>query len=160
MTNYEFISILISGIAALIAILSLRGQRKLQTENNQLQKVTAELAKKQLDQIKVSEDEHKKARLVVGLYNERPTPKFYIINSGTTLARNIDFKLVLDEEKLSPLIQSEVDEALPIPFLDYGDKATLIAAITDENPIAYSGVLSWTNPDGTIENKEFHARLH
>ena len=67
MSYYEFLSIIISCLAALISLIVWSGQRKLTRESNDLQKATAELAKKQLDILVREEKGKNTARLALSL---------------------------------------------------------------------------------------------
>jgi hypothetical protein len=158
-TKYEILSTLVSCIAAFISLVVWGGQRKLQREANDLQRVTAKLAEKQLEMIHREEKGKNTARLTLSLIKDGKSYRFRISNIGEVDALNVDFELLPDDPDKSPLIKSEIKEKLPAKRLSPGTSVSLIAALHMSSPTAYSAKLRWSNPDGSTSEEETYAAL-
>jgi hypothetical protein len=160
MPPYETLSILVSCLAAFISLVVWSGQRKLTRESNDLQRATAELAKKQLE-ILLREDKGKNtARLSLDLVREGKSSYFFrVTNISDIDARDIELELVLPDPEDSPIIKSEYAEKFPVKRLDPGSSVSLIAALTISSPSAYNAILKWTNPDGSCTQEETYVAL-
>ena len=154
MTQYEALSITVSCIAAFGTLYVWFGQRKLQREANDLQRATAELAKKQLELIALDQERRSKARLRLTLEQEGRDYYFLVTNIGEVPAQNVEVRLVLENPSDSPLIAEEYAEKFPVKRLPPGGSVSLIAALAFGSPSAYEAVLKWTNPDGSSAEED------
>ncbi|EHK7543394.1 TPA: hypothetical protein ACMDOB_003304 [Vibrio metschnikovii] len=147
MTIYESVSVILSCLAALISLVVWDGQRKLQRESLEMQKATAELAKKQLELL-VREDEAKNTTtLSAELVKEGRDHYFIIRNIGEVEATDVDFE-VLVESANNPLVMNNAKQLLPIPKLQPGSKVSLLAFLSLKYPRSYNVKITWTNPNG------------
>lgn len=166
MTRYEIASIVISciALAASIWIVFVQrkasvAQRKLQTEANDLQRATSELAKKQLEMLHREDAGKNKARLSLDLVREgRTNFRFHIRNLGDAEATDVELELLVDS-KNNPIVQDEYDEKFPIKRLQPGSSVSLIAALHLGSPMAYNAKMRWTNPDGSRVEEEMYTAL-
>ena len=159
MSNYEILSIFISCIAAIISLVVWAGQRKLQREANDLQRATAELAKKQLEVLLREEKGKNTARLSLDLERDGKSFRFRITNISDVDATNVEMELVLKKPEDSPIIGSEYVEKFPAKRLGPGSSVSLIAALHLGSPSAYNALLKWNNPDGSITREETYVAL-
>jgi hypothetical protein len=160
MTAFEIITTVLSLGAVGLSIYTLYTQRALQKENNELQRATAELSRKQLELIARDERERAKARITFQLVKvDRSTFKFVLANAGTVAARNVNVGLLLDDAAKSPLIAAEVAHKLPAPILQPGNSVTLNAALHMGSPLAYRAKLTWENADGTSADEETYVSV-
>jgi hypothetical protein len=91
------------------------GQRKLQSEANNMQRATATLAKKQLEILLREQAAKSRARLSLTLTREGASSfRFYLKNIGEVDARDVDVRLVLDKGTHSPIIPEEYAERFPV----------------------------------------------
>ena len=147
-TLYEIIAVVLSAAAIAISVYGMCTQRRLQKENNELQRATSDLSKKQLELLLREDKRHNNARITLDLIKENKTSfKFVLTNISDVDARNVNCELLLDNPADSPLIASDVSNKLPAPYLSPGNSMTLIAALHLGSPLAYRARLTWTNPD-------------
>jgi len=160
MTQYEILSIVIACVAAIISLVVWAGQRKLQRESLDLQRATADLARKQLEIVLREEKGQNTARLALDLKREdRSSFRFVVTNISDVDARDVELELLLGEGQKSPLIASEYQQKFPAKRLAPGSSVSLMAALTLSSPTAFNGLLKWTNPDGTRVEEETYAAL-
>ena len=160
MTRYEVLSILVSCLAAIISLVVWSGQRKLTREANDLQRATAELAKKQLEILLREEKGRNTARLSLDLVREGKSDfRFRVANISDIDARDVELELLLQDRDNSPIIDSEYAEKFPAKHIAPGNSVSLIAALTLSSPTAYNAILKWTNPDGSRSQEETYVAL-
>ena len=159
MTPFESLSLVISCIAALLSFIVWNGQRALHKKSNELQEATAELARKQLELIKGSEEKSQVAELSMNLSHLHGLARVEIWNTGTTEALDIEIALKSGEIEKSFLIPSEIAAKLPIKRLRRNEHVSLIAAVTLDTPVSQDFVLSWRNPNGSLSTDEFTLQL-
>lgn len=80
MSAFELLSVVLSGIAVLVSLLVWSGQRKLQREANDLQGITADLSRKQLQLIKEQEQGKFAASLSLSLVRDGKGYKLVLRN--------------------------------------------------------------------------------
>ena len=149
MTIYEAISVLFSLAALGVSFYTLYSQR-----------ATAELARKQLEQLSAQETERQKAKLTLGLDKTgRGRWKFVLANVSQVAAHEVELKILEISDNLNPIIPAEYKAKFPIPKLSPGSPVTLNAAIMMQSPLAYKALLTWKNPDGTPANEEVFVSL-
>lgn len=150
MTSYQIITALISLLAVIISTISLIRTRRVEKEQLELQKITAELSRKQIKILDREEKDHNKAQINVQLIGSGNEYKFVISNQGNAKAKNIYFEL--DSNcKDNPLVKGDYEEKIPIPSLNPGNSVDLIAAICMGSEMKYNIIVKWDNPDGTHE---------
>lgn len=116
-----------------------------------------DLVQKQLDELRSSIENSNKqdvksketANITVSL---RKTPsgkgyRFYFKNIGSGVATNVNFKLVLEEGKSTPLT-SDYEEVFPVKELHPGDEVSVLAAISMGMGSKFDSILSWDDSDG------------
>lgn len=155
MSYYEFLSIIISCLAALISLIVWSGQRKLTRESNDLQKATAELAKKQLDILLREEKGKNTARLALSLVKENNSSyKFYLRNVSDVDATEVEFRILTQDSSDNPIVEDDYKSKFPLRRLAPGMEITTHAAIYLSSSGAYNAVLRWKNPDGSQSEDE------
>ena len=160
MNQYEALALIVSCISALIALIAIAGNRRLQKEANDLQRATSELAKKQLTILEKEDYTSSSARVKLDLIKEGQSSfKFYLTNISEHDARNVELSLILDNPPDDPIIKSEYDQKLPIPVLSPGSSVSLIAALHLGSPTAFNALVKWVNPNGQEESYETYAAL-
>ena len=156
MTTYEIVSLIVSLVAVVIALVSLVRTRKVASQQIELERVTAELSAKQLDILNAEEKSLSKAQIDVELEGFDSDYHFIITNVGGAEARNVTFKIEGEE---NPLIESEYQDKIPIPSLRPGKSIQLIAALDIGSSSKYNAVVSWQDPDGSAQHDEFFLAL-
>jgi len=160
MTRYEVLSLLVACVAAIISLVVWSGQRKLAREANDLQRATAELAKKQLEILLREEKGKSTARLSLDLVREHKSSfRFYLRNVSDVDARDVELELLLAHPEYTPIIASEYAQKFPAKRIGPGSSISLIAALTLSTPTAYNARLKWTNPDGSRVVDETYVAL-
>ncbi len=147
MSEYEALSIVIACIAALVSLLAIRSNRELQRRSNELQLAQSKLAEKQLEILERDDANNQNARVKIDLRKSGAGYKFFLTNISEQPARNVSFKLHLQEGTSTPLIESELEEKLPIPVLEPGNSVSFFAALSSGTAFAYNVEISWVNPD-------------
>lgn len=157
MSTFETLTLLISCLAAVISLVVWSGQRKLSREANDLQRATAELARKQLEILLREEKGKNAARLSLALEREGKSAfRFRLTNVSDVEARDVAFTLLPSAPEDDPIIASEYAEKFPIKRFGPGNSVSLIAALTLSSSTAYNALLKWTNPDGSrVEEETF-----
>ena len=101
MSKFEILSLLISSLAVMISTVSLMRTRKLANEQLELEKVTAELSRLQIERIAEEKSNKSKPKFNVNLTKLGKSYSFYISNTGQGSAYNVNFELIDCED--SPL---------------------------------------------------------
>lgn len=146
MTTAEFLTIGISLIAATISLVSLIRTRKTAEEQLKLEKITADLAQKQLLHLEFSERERSLPKILIILSKLGNGYNFLVTNRGDGSA--FDLKLDLIDCKDSPLSSSEIAEKFPFPELKPNSRIKLLAAIHMNSPRIYDFQVSWNDSSG------------
>ncbi|MGK2915039.1 MAG: hypothetical protein ACSLE5_11440 [Porticoccaceae bacterium] len=159
MTQYEVLTVVLACIAVFVSLIVWSGQRRMQREANDLQRATAELAKKQLEILLREEKGKSTARLSLDLFRDGKTYRFRVTNVGEVEAKDVEMELLVKKPEDNPIIGSEYAEKFPAKKLMPGSSITLIAAIHLGSPSAYNAMLKWTNPDGMVVREETYVAL-
>jgi len=159
MTTFGLISVLLSGLAMLLSLIVWNGQRKLQREANDLQKVTAELSKKQLPQINSQESDRQKARLCLELARQGNGYRLILSNAGPADAFVVDLRPTGRSVDNHPVVESELKEKFPHKRLRTGDQIRLIAGIAGDGPPVHEFHVTWKNEDGSTAMEDFTVTL-
>jgi len=149
MSNYETLSILISVLAVSVSFIALYRSRKTHSEFLELEKIHAELSRKQLEEFDEKEALKVKTQLSVQLIFDGENYRFYISNQGNSSATDIWFRMEQGGE-YNPLLQNEYKEKIPFPCLNSGEEFTLLASIPiNVSQQVYPVAMRWKNEDGT-----------
>lgn len=156
MSKYEIISTLVSVLAIVVSTISLVRTRKLAQEQLELEKVTAELSKLQIEGIEREKAEKTKPKFNVTLSKLGKNYYFYITNTGQGAAYNVNFELVDCED--SPLV-GDLSEKFPHPEMKPNSRVKLIAAIHMQSPLKYQAKVSWHDSEQQVHDETFWLTL-
>ncbi|GIU13769.1 hypothetical protein [Shewanella morhuae] len=146
MSKFEVLSLLISTLAAVISCISLVRTRKLAKEQLELERVTAELSRLQIESIAEEKSDKTKPKFNVNLTKLGKSYNFYISNTGQGSAYNVDFELIDCND--SPLSTRELQDMFPHQEIKPNSRIKLMAAIHMGSPRKYQVKLIWENVGG------------
>lgn len=155
-TPQQIVTAAIAAVAVIISGLSLYRTWKLQRQQMRLQAKQEELIDLQLEALRkqsTAASSTEKADVRVDLEPFGRNYKFTITNWGRVPARNITFELELKQGRVSPLVNGDYDEKIPIPELAPGARCSLLAALTFGTGTTFPARWTWYNPDGTQETR-------
>ncbi len=141
MSKFEVLSLIISILAVGISTVSLVRTRKLAKEQLELEKITAELSRLQIESIAEEKINKTKPKFNVSLTKMGKSYNFYISNTGQGSAYNLNFELVDCED--SPLVTSELLDMFPYQEMKPGSRIKLLASLNYNSPSKYQSKLSW-----------------
>lgn len=156
MSEYEIISSVVSLLAIIISFVSLARTRKLAKEQLELERITAELSKLQIENIKQQKAEITKPKFNVSLNKLGTSYYFYISNTGQGSAFNVNFELV--DCECSPLV-SDADEKFPHPEMKPNTRVKLLAAIAMGSPLKYQAKITWKDLENNNHSEIFWVTL-
>lgn len=159
MSLFEALTVILACIAVIVSLIAWTGQRRLQREANDMQRATAELAKKQLEILLREEQGKNKARLSLQLVRDGKTFRFCITNISDVDAHDVEMELLLSKPGDNPIISSEYARKFPAKRLSPNTSVTLIAALHLGSPTAFNARLRWKNPDGAQVEEETYVAL-
>ena len=149
MTTTETITSLISLLAVLVSLIALFRSRQNHAQLLELEKVHAELSRRQIDEIEERKREALKAKLTVRLEKADTDYKFIITNQGQSTASNIYFGIEQGNEH-NPLVRGDFEQKIPFPALAPNESYHLLAHIPlNIRQLTYEISIRWNNPDGT-----------
>jgi len=147
-SDFEKLSLSISIVALIISVVSIVRARKTQSAFLELEKVHAELSKKQLQEFDEIENNKNKTDLSISIINGN----MYIRNRGNAVATEITLEFSNVEDDC--IIGSEKSK-LPYLMLNANEEIKLIAAYnTCEAPQLVPIKMNWKNMDGTYSEYE------
>lgn len=147
MTLYELLTLGTAVLALIVSAVSLVRTRGIAAEQLKLERVTAELAKAQLDEMSLRAQQRKLPKLNAVLTKLGQNSYLVITNTGEGSALNLNLAVLGD---YNPVVADR--DQLPHPELRPGARLKLIASMHLGSPARYEAVLSWT--DATGERKE------
>ena len=173
MTFFELLTVLAAfgGLAVaagslIVATLSFRrsnevnkAQSRLQEKQEELINIQLDLHKQELDSSPTTNSENQRADIRVTLEGSVDQAKFVIRNWGYNTAKNIDIYIDPINGKSSPLLKSEQEQMLPVPFLSPGGDCKLLAAISFSTGYAFDVKWSWDEIDGAHRSRESRMSL-
>ena len=159
MTKFELLSTLLSCIAAVVSLVVWSGQRKLQRESNELQRITAELSRKQLTLLKEQEQSKLVAKLALSLVQDGKNYRLILRNTSDAEALGVDLRPVNPSLEESCLIPSEHASKFPVQRLRPGEEVRLIAALAISSPLVHEFAVAWKNADGSTTMEDFRVSL-
>ena len=149
MTTTEIITALISLLAVSVSLVALRRSRQNHAQLLELEKVHAELSRRQIDEIEERKREALKAKLTVRLEKADTDYRFIITNHGQSTASNIYFGIEQGNEH-NPLVGGDFEQKIPFPALAPNESYHLLAHIPlNIRQLTYEISIRWNNPDGT-----------
>lgn len=155
MTTTEIITALISLLAVSVSLVALRRSRQNHAQMLELEKVHADLSRRQIDEIEERKREALKAKLTVRLEKADTDYRFIITNQGQSTASNIYFGIEQGNEH-NPLVGGDFEQKTPFPALAPNASYHLLAHIPiDIRQLTYEVSVRWNNPDGT-QDREIH----
>jgi hypothetical protein len=152
MSGYETLTLLVSIIAVIISSVSLVRTRKLAREQLELERVTAELSRLQIQTLEESRENKTKPKFNVTLSKLGQSSFFYISNTGEGTAYDVNFELVDCDD--SPLT-GDLPEKFPHPEMKPNSRVKLIAAMHMGSPLKYQVKLSWKDAAGEAQDEIF-----
>lgn len=152
MSSFETLTLLVSLLAVIISTISLVRTRKLAKEQLELERVTAELSRLQIQSLEEDRESKTKPKFNVTLSKLGKSSFFYISNTGQGTAYEVNFELVDCED--SPLT-SDLSEKFPHPEMKPNSRVKLIAAMHLGSPSKYQVKLSWKNSSGENQSETF-----
>ncbi len=145
MTKYEILTLVVSLLAVIVSTVSLVRTRKIAAQQLDLEKITAELSKKQLEKIIESEEDDIKALIEVSLHSSGTNNELVISNNGKAEAKNVSIRVLGDYD---PTIRGDFESKIPIKSLRPGRSVSLFAATEIGTPSSFDIEVTWENPDG------------
>lgn len=144
--------ICISIIAVIISTVALVRSRKIAQEQLRLEKITAELSKKQLELLQIEEISKTKPKLNVTVQPLGKNHCFYITNTGNVDIYHLNFEIINDQDK--PLYDAH--DKLPLKELRANSVLKLRAAFHFGSPSKYEVKLSWQDEHGNSFEELFY----
>ncbi|MBH0006210.1 hypothetical protein [Psychrobacter sp. SWN149] len=157
MSKFEVLSLIISILAAIISTISLVRTRELAKEQLELEKVTAELSRLQIESITEQKTEKTKPKFNVSLTKLGKAYNFYISNTGQGSGYNVNFELIDCED--SPLFTSELMEIFPYQEMKPSSRIKLLASLHMNSPSKYQSRISWEDESGKKHDEIFWTSL-
>jgi hypothetical protein len=145
MTKYEILTLVVSLLAIIVSAVSLVRTRKIAAQQLELEKITAELSKKQLEEILKSNENALKASVEVELQSSGDNKNLIICNKGRAEAKNVSIKVLGDYD---PTTKDDFDSKIPIKSLRPGKRVSLFASGAFGTPSRYDIEVTWDNPNG------------
>ncbi|MFA6465923.1 MAG: hypothetical protein WCT30_09220 [Desulfurivibrionaceae bacterium] len=145
MTKYEILTLAVSLLAVFVSAISLVRTRKIAAQQLDLEKITAELSRKQLEKIIESEENALKASVEVELCSSGDNNELLICNNGKAEANNVSIKVLGD---YNPTISSDFESKVPIKSLRPGKMVSIIAVSEYGTPSSFDIEVTWENPNG------------
>lgn len=152
MSGYEALSLFVSVIAVVISTVSLVRTRELAKEQIELERVTAELSKLQIQALQEDRKSKTKPKFNVTLSKLGKSSFFYISNTGEGAAYDVNFELIDCED--SPLT-GDFPEKFPHPEMKTNSRVKLMAAMHMGSPLKYQVKLSWKNESEDQQSEIF-----
>jgi hypothetical protein len=156
MTHVDFLTLSISILSVIIAAVSLIRTRKLAAEQLELERVTAELSAKQIEQIERDDQQRQRPDFHVDLTKLGNDHYFLVANRGDGSAFELNFELV--DCSNSPLYADSV-RMFPYAELKSQARVKVPAAVHLGSPSSYNVRLTWKERDGTEKSEDFTVYL-
>lgn len=157
MTTYELISLLVSILSVIIAVTAMMRTRKIAEEQLNLERITAELSKKQLEELELTASKRDLPKLKVDLDKLGKDYNFFIMNRGQGSAYDLHFELIDCSE--SPISTSDLREKFPFPELKPDSRVKLLAGIHMNSPRQYHVRLKWKSSNKDEQTEDFHVSI-
>jgi type II secretory pathway pseudopilin PulG len=153
MTLAEIVNLAIAAGSLLLAFLAWRSSQRTSKEQLALQKTTARLAERQLEQIEDIQLQNKSKRAALRLAVEpyrKNSHRFVLRNVGNASAKNVSFELRPHGYGDNPLVKDDYNAKFPAPIMQPGSEIGTLAAFSFESARAFDVFLVWENEDGEL----------
>ena len=157
MSKFEVLSLIISILAVGISTISLMRTRELAKEQLELERITAELSRLQIESLAEEKINKTKPKFNVSLTKMGKSYSFYISNTGQGSAYNVNFELIDCED--SPLFTSELIDMFPYQEMKPGSRIKLLASLHFNSPSKYQSKLSWEDESSNKNEEIFWTSL-
>ena len=155
MTEFEALSILVACLALIVSLVTFSGQRRLQREANDLQRVTADLSKKQLALIEQQEKEKNSAHLSLSLVREGRGYSLVLRNIGQVVASAVELESLGQGVEDVLVATDEVEAKFPLARFRPTEEVRLSAGVYLGSPAVFQVRLRWRNPVGDACEEEY-----
>ena len=146
MNEHELLSLLVSLVAAVIALVSLYRTHRLSLRQLQLSEKQAQLAQFQHHLLTQAEEAKRRADVRVRLVKTGSNNyRLVIDNIGPAPAKDVVVDVIVDDGFQSPLIPSEMDKLLPIPQLLANEQLSVTVAVTLSTPSQMVAKVAWAD---------------
>lgn len=145
METTEILTLCISVAALIISIIAIVLNYKLQTHQAKLAKFQREM---------LIDKTSKATCLVEIIKGKRNKYEFKISNISQVDARNVDIKFHFESSQTSIRENIKYKDSLPVKTLSPSQSISLYTTRDLGSPNNYPIVLTWTNPDGSINYKD------
>lgn len=150
---YEGLSLLVALLAAVVSFVSLYRTHRVAARQLELQEAQATLARFQHDVLAKEEAAKRRADIRIAVVEQGRDHRLVISNVGHGSARDVVFDVVLGDGKESFLIQSEMDELLPITELPPRHEVSMLIAPTLGSARHFLAQIAWISETGEHERK-------
>ncbi len=82
--------------------------------------------------------------------------RFVVQNIGAASARSVRFTVTSERDKNAPVSAHDLKSAFPVEELQPGEKVSIGAIITPGTGLHFRGVVTWSNPDGSEEERIYY----
>ena len=151
-TQYEFLTLLISVSAILLSIYTLIQNHRIARKQYELDLKQTKLAEKQLQIIEEDEIKKQKADIKLSVMHNFKSDKLKIQNVGLASAYDVRLEIISDKGKGSPLV--DYKSKFPLKKLDPGDSVELLWAVDTTTGTVFNSICKWKNKNGEEEIKE------
>lgn len=151
MTSVEWLTLVVSTVSLVVAAVSLVCTRKVAQEQLRLEAITAELSRKQLEQLNAREAAEVIPQLDVSILRKQGDDRLVVANRGIATAFNVKCSLVDPAERL---IYREQD-LLPHPEIRTGNNIELGLVLHDGCPPFHVHV-TFDDGEGHPHSDDFH----
>jgi hypothetical protein len=159
MSMFEALSLVVACLAMIVSLNVWSGQRRLQRESNELQRVTAELSKRQLELIERDETIRNTAELSVDIHRHGNGHRLVLRNIGQAEAKDVELQPLGEGIEDSLIDRDEVQAKFPVKRLRPSEEISLMAFMYLGSPLMFCIRLRWTHPDGRTQEEELAVGL-
>lgn len=153
MTNYEILSLVISLVALITAIVALFRTFQSTPLPQKSETSSAKTVNAAIDSPHAAPIAGSNAAIDVILQSLDDGYQFIISNIGASAATDINFSI---EGETNPLIEKEYKKKIPIASLKPGKSIKLGADFSIGEPREYTTLVSWKNVDGSKDKNSFY----
>jgi hypothetical protein len=149
----EAINLVIAAGSLLLAFFAWRSSQNTAKEQLALQRTTARLAERRLEQFEVTQTQNQSKRAALRLAIEpygKSSHRFVLRNVGNASAHNVTFELRPHGYGDNPLVKDDYNEKFPAPVIQPSSEIGILAAFSFESARAFDVFLLWENEDGKL----------
>lgn len=150
---YEALSIFVALLAVIVAFVSLYRTYRVAARQLELQEAQAAFTKFQHEVLEKEQAIKQRADIRISVVERERGHRLVISNVGGAPARDIIFEVVLPDGTESFLIQSEMDDLLPITQLLPNQDVSMIVAPTVGSARNFLAKITWLNEKSEFERQ-------